>query len=124
MNKSTAETLLGSRSSSSLTGKFRKRVFKLCTEFPERHPTFSAGLRVALGEYRDTWQEASVKSFSSVPAPPSATSDVKRERDESRPTLKLSHAPGTGKKAGQEREDKGAREPSQVLESSSVFLQR
>ena len=82
--------------------KFRKRVFKLCTEFPERHPTFSAGLRVALGEYRDIWQEARMEVFQfPVPAPPSTTSNAKRERDESRPALKLSGAPGTGKKARQ-----------------------
>ena len=45
--------------------KFRKRVFKLCTEQPERFLSFSSGLRNAPREYRDIGKKLVWKCTSS-----------------------------------------------------------
>ena len=82
--------------------KFRRRVFKLCKEQPERFPSFFSGLRNALREYRDIWQEARMEVYQ---FPSLAFSIVsKREREPMTKTgaSKGPVAPGTGKKKSQE----------------------
>ena len=79
--------------------KFRKRVFKLCTEQPAKFPSFSSGSRNALREHRDIWQEARMEVYQ-FPSPASSIVS-KREREPMTKTeaSKGPAAPGTGKRA-------------------------
>ena len=43
--------------------KFRRKVFKVCSEKKELYPNYSAGLRLAMTEFRDFWQEARMEVY-------------------------------------------------------------
>ena len=52
-----------STSSSWTTRSSVERFFRVCSEKKEHYPNFSAGLNLAMTEFRDFWQEATMEVY-------------------------------------------------------------
>ena len=71
--------------------KFRREVFKVCSEKKELYPNYSAGLRLAMTEFRDFRQEARIEVYQ---PPVQVPVNPKREPE-------IPEVPGRGKRARQ-----------------------